>query len=122
MEKGEHMLNGYIDALKKYAVFKGRSRRKEYWTFTLINIAVLVCLTVAEQITGISGIENIFSIYVLAVFLPALSVTIRRLHDIDRNGWWVFITIIPLIGSIILLVFMLLESTPGENRFGPCPA
>jgi uncharacterized membrane protein YhaH (DUF805 family) len=113
------MLSCYLAVLKKYAVFKGRAPRKEYWTFTLINIALLVCLAGIEQLTGVPGFSLILA---LALFLPALGVTIRRFHDINRSGWWILISLVPIIGSIVILIFALLESTPGDNRFGPLPA
>ena len=112
------MLSRYTTVLKKYVVFQGRARRKEYWTFTLINIILLICLAGIEEFMGIAGVSFVFA---LAVFLPALGVTIRRFHDVNRSGWWVLISVIPIVGSIVLLIFMLLESTPGENRFGPLP-
>lgn len=113
------MLSWYTTVLKKYAVFNGRARRKEYWTFTLINIVLLFCLVGIEEWFGIPGLSFI---YMLAVLLPTLGVTIRRFHDVNRSGWWILISVVPVIGSIVMLIFLLLESTPGENRFGPLPA
>ncbi|OGR85014.1 MAG: hypothetical protein A2901_06065 [Elusimicrobia bacterium RIFCSPLOWO2_01_FULL_54_10] len=111
-------MNWYTGVLKKYAVFSGRSRRKEYWMFTLINFLIIVALVVVENLLDIFG-PNL--IYGLAVFVPSLAVAIRRLHDTDRSGWWMLIGLIPVIGAIVLIVFMVMDSTPGDNRFGPNP-
>jgi uncharacterized membrane protein YhaH (DUF805 family) len=115
----------YLEALKKYAVFSGRSRRMEYWYFVLFNIIVAVVLSLIDRLIGtFSGTSNIgllSGIYGLAVLIPALAVTVRRLHDIDRTGWWIFINLIPLIGAIVLLVFALTPGTPGSNRYGLDP-
>ena len=108
-----------------YAVFGGRARRKEYWFFVLFNIIVAVVLALVDMLLGtFSSSSNIglFSgIYSLAVVIPTLAVAIRRLHDTDRSGWWILISFVPLIGSIVLLVFYVMDSTPGQNRFGPNP-
>jgi len=115
----------YLEALKKYAVFSGRSRRMEYWFFVLFNLIVAFVLALIDMLIGtFSAVQNIgllSGIYSLAVLIPTLAVTVRRLHDIDRSGWWILINLIPLIGSIVLLVFSLLPGTPGSNRFGPDP-
>ncbi len=118
-------MSWYLEALKKYAVFSGRSRRMEYWYFVLFNIIVAVVLSLIDRLTGTfsaaSNIGLLSGIYALAVLIPTLAVTVRRLHDIDRTGWWILINLIPLIGTIVLLVFELTPGTPGSNRFGPDP-
>lgn len=118
-------MNWYLEALKKYAVFRGRSRRKEYWYFFLINLIITFILLIVDKITGTyslqTGIGLLGSLYSIAVFIPNISVTVRRLHDINRTGWWVLIALIPIIGAIVLLVFMVQDSTPDENRFGGNP-
>lgn len=118
-------MNWYLDVLKKYAVFDGRARRKEYWMFVLFNIIAIVVLSGLDGAMGTYNMEyglgTLSGIYCLAVFLPSLGVAIRRLHDTDRSGWWILVGLIPFIGGIILLVFMVLDSTPGTNRFGPNP-
>ena len=115
----------YLEALKKYAVFSGRSRRMEYWFFVLFNLIVAFVLALIDMLIGtFSAVQNIgllSGIYSLAVLIPTLAVTVRRLHDIDRSGWWILINLIPLVGAIVLLVFSLLPGTPGSNRFGPDP-
>lgn len=118
-------MNWYLEALRKYATFEGRARRKEYWFFILFNVLAVVVLGIIDVVLGTSskeaGLGLLSGIYLLAVLLPALAVTVRRLHDTDRSGWWILIEFIPLIGGLVLLIFTLLDSTPGSNRFGPSP-
>ena len=118
-------MSWYLQALKKYAVFSGRSRRMEYWYFVLFNIIVSIVLGVIDGLLGTSGSYAgaglLSGIYGLAVLIPSLAVTVRRLHDTDRTGWWILIALVPLIGVIVLLVFALLEGTPGNNQYGPNP-
>ena len=118
-------MSWYLEALKKYAVFSGRSRRMEYWYFVLFNIIVGVVLALIDMLIGtfsaMSNIGLLSGIYSLAVLIPTLAVMVRRLHDIDRTGWWILINLIPLIGTIVLLVFALTPGTPGSNRYGPDP-
>ena len=118
-------MSWYLEALKKYAVFSGRSRRMEYWYFVLFNIIVGIVLAGIDALLGTfsstSNIGLLSGIYSLAVLIPTLAVTVRRLHDIDRSGWWILIGLVPLIGGIVLLVFALLEGTLGNNRYGPNP-
>ena len=111
-------MNWYLDVLKKYAVFEGRARRTEYWMFLLFNVIVSIVLGAVDFATGI-GVLGI--IYTLAVFIPGLAVAVRRLHDTDRSGWWMLILLVPLIGFIVFLVFMCLDSTQGNNQYGPNP-
>jgi uncharacterized membrane protein YhaH (DUF805 family) len=112
-------MSWFVGVYKKYAVFSGRARRKEYWFFSLFFTIALVLLAIAD---GISGTMGLFSgVYLLGSLLPAFAVTVRRLHDTDRSGWWALITFIPLIGVIVLLVFCCLDSSPGLNRFGANP-
>lgn len=112
-------MNWYIEALKKYATFSGRSRRAEYWMFGLISLVVSIVLAFVEGMMGSPGLLG--AIYGLAVLLPSLAVTVRRLHDTNRTGWWLLIALIPIVGAIVLLVFMVLDSEPGENQYGANP-
>jgi uncharacterized membrane protein YhaH (DUF805 family) len=121
-------MNWYIEVLKKYAVFNGRARRKEYWYFVLFNFIISLILGLIEGlIIGINGSvhETNFSvlglIYSLAIFIPSIAVAVRRLHDTDRTGWWILIGLIPVIGWIIFLIFLVQDSSPGENKYGPNP-
>jgi uncharacterized membrane protein YhaH (DUF805 family) len=115
----------YLEALTKYAVFSGRSRRMEYWYFVLFNLIVFIVLGLIDTLLGtfnvVQGVGLLSGIYSLAVIIPTLAVTVRRLHDIDRTGWWIFINLIPLIGTIVLLVFALTPGTLGSNRYGSDP-
>jgi uncharacterized membrane protein YhaH (DUF805 family) len=110
-------MHWYLDVFKKYAEFNGRARRKEYWMFTLFNFLAIVLLLIVSLI----GLWFLLPIYVLAVVIPSLALTIRRLHDTDRSGWWFFIGFVPLVGGIWFFVLMVLEGTKGENQFGPDP-
>ena len=118
-------MNWYLQALNKYTVFTGRSRRKEYWFFVLFNILVSMALAVVDYFTGTYsasyGMGLLGGLYALGVLLPAIAVTIRRLHDTDRSGWWILIVLVPIIGGIWLLVLMLFDSQPGDNKYGPSP-
>ncbi len=114
----------YLKVLKQhYADFSGRARRKEFWMFVLFNFIFLL-ITALLDITLIYvgiGFKMISPIYALAVFIPGLAVEVRRLHDIGKSGWWIFISLIPLIGSIWLLVLLATDSQPGDNEYGPNP-
>lgn len=112
--------------LKKYADFQGRARRSEYWLFFLFT---LILGFVVGLIGGIasggdpnSSIPLVLSgLLWVALIVPSLAVGIRRLHDTNRSGWWVLIALIPFIGGLVLLVFYVLDGTPGPNKFGPDP-
>ncbi|MDO6655237.1 DUF805 domain-containing protein [Anaerobacillus sp. 1_MG-2023] len=112
-------MNWYLKVLKNYVNFQGRARRKEYWMFTLFNVIFSIVLTIVESLADISPFLT--SIYSLFIILPSLAVTVRRLHDTGRSGWWVLIGLIPLIGSLVILVFTCLDSDVEENRFGKNP-
>lgn len=118
-------MNWYLKCWNQYADFSGRARRKEYWIFSLINGVIIIILYILQMVMIESTLWLIFPIvfflYALAVFLPSLAVNIRRLHDIGKSGWWCLIYLIPIIGSIWLLVLMCLDSEPGENQWGENP-
>lgn len=118
--------------LKRYVDFSGRSRRKEYWMFVLFVVIVTVILTLltGTRETNYSSNGMGFSIqsqspfvllWFLAILLPSLAVQVRRFHDQDKSGWFVLLGLIPFVGGIIVLVFMCMEGTHGDNRFGPDP-
>jgi uncharacterized membrane protein YhaH (DUF805 family) len=111
-------MNYYIDVLKKYAVFDGRARRKEYWMFVLINVIISIVLAIVDRAIGTSLIVDIYG---LAVLCPSLAVGIRRLHDTGRSGWWLLSALIPFIGAILIIIFEALDSQPGQNQYGPNP-
>jgi uncharacterized membrane protein YhaH (DUF805 family) len=118
-------MHWYLEALRKYAVFSGRSRRKEYWIFFLVNFVVVTALLLVDQQIGTfdhkTGFGLLNALYTLALLLPSIAVAVRRLHDTDRVGWWVLLSLIPIVGSIILIFFLIQDSTVGDNRFGPNP-
>jgi uncharacterized membrane protein YhaH (DUF805 family) len=111
------VLSWYLVVLKKYAVFSGRSRRKEYWMFCLCNWIITFALAFIEALAGIfpeSGDSIFVSVYQFAIFLPTLALGIRRMHDSDHSGWWILL-------PIVNLVFACTEGTRGDNRFGSDP-
>ena len=112
-------MSWYLKGLSNYAVFSGRAQRMEYWMFSLFYTIFAIVLMIIEGILGLGG--QITLLYLLAMLIPSFAVTFRRLHDTDHSGWWFFIGLVPLIGMIILVVFMALDSQAGENRFGPDP-
>ncbi len=122
-----YFMNYYIQVLKKYAVFSGRARRKEYWMFVLINALVYIVLFLIDNAAGTVVGEGedrvgiITTIYGLAVLIPGLAVSVRRLHDTDRTGWFVLLALIPFVGAIILIVLACQDSTPGDNKYGSNP-
>ena len=110
--------------LSKYVDFSGRARRSEYWYFVLFNLIVSIVASILDAVvgtdfdTGSGGI--ISSLAGLALFLPGLAAGVRRLHDIDRSGWWILIGLIPIIGWILLIVWYSTDSKP-DNQYGPNP-
>ncbi len=118
-------MNWYLKVLKNYAVFGGRAQRKEYWFFTLFNMIFGFVLGFVDGIVGAINLETglgiLSGIYALAVLIPGIAVSVRRLHDTDRSGWWLLIALIPIIGVIVLLVFMVLDSKVGANQYGENP-
>jgi len=116
-------MNWYVEVLKKYAVFSGRARRKEYWMFVLFNIIISFVIGFVEGMVGLArdGYGPISGLYMLAILLPSIAVGIRRLHDTGRSGWWLLIMLIPIIGPLVLLFFFVGDSQPGTNQYGPNP-
>jgi uncharacterized membrane protein YhaH (DUF805 family) len=108
--------------LKNYVGFSGRARRKEYWMFYLFNlIATIITETLDYFLMNNNSFSVITAIYALAILLPSLAVTWRRLHDTGRSGGWFFISLVPFVGGIILIVFLCLDSEPNDNKYGPNP-
>jgi len=112
-------MSWYLAVLKKYAEFSGRARRTEYWMFLLVSFIISLVIQFVEYILGSSGILG--AVYGLAVLLPSLAVSVRRLHDIGRSGWWLLIGLVPVVGVIVLIVFAVQDSQPGANAYGPNP-
>ncbi|KOG28562.1 DUF805 domain-containing protein [Streptomyces resistomycificus] len=111
-------MSWFIEALKKYAVFSGRARRKEYWMYTLFVSIIYIVLAI---VSAAAKQPLIAVVFYLAILLPSLAVTVRRLHDTNRTGWWVLIGLVPLVGAIVMLVFLCSDSEPGANKYGPNP-
>ncbi len=115
-------MNWFLKCFHEYVTFSGRARRREYWMFVLFNIVFGIVLQIVDGVlVSVVGIGGLYLLYSLAVLLPGISVTVRRLHDIDKSGWWFWIALVPVVGVIVLLVFECLEGTKGPNRFGPDP-
>jgi uncharacterized membrane protein YhaH (DUF805 family) len=121
----ERTMNWYFKALKKYAVFAGRARRKEYWFFALFNILISIVLTIIDVVTGTYNpkvhLGLLGGLYSLAVLIPGIAVSVRRLHDTNRSGWWLLIALVPLVGAIVLVVFLAQDSQLSDNQYGPNP-
>ena len=115
------MLAAYETVMLRYAKFRGRASRKEFWLFNLMATLILMAARAIDYaITGGSDEPGLIVtlLATLIHFLPALAVGVRRLHDIDRSGWWLLIQFVPLVGTVVLLVFSCTASSPGTNRFG----
>lgn len=103
----------FIDALKQYANFNDRARRKEYWMFILVYMIINIVLAVL-------GLDMISMLVGLVLLIPSISIAARRLHDTGRTGWWQLIVLIPIIGIIVLIVF-LVQDSHDENEYGANP-
>lgn len=111
-------MNWYVDVLKNYTGFSGRARRTEFWMFVLFNIIISIVLLVIGLVLKFPFLGLIYS---LAILLPSLAVSVRRLHDTGKSGWWLFISLVPFVGGIILIIFNATEGTRGDNQYGPDP-
>ncbi|NCO70112.1 MULTISPECIES: DUF805 domain-containing protein [Shewanella] len=117
-------MDWYLKVLKQYFDFSGRARRKEYWMFALISMIISIVLTLLDMGVGLYselyGAGLLSSIYSLAIVIPSIAVSVRRLHDTDHSGWWLLLMFIPLLGALILLVVMCFNSKD-DNEYGPNP-
>lgn len=114
----------FLDVFKKTLDFKSRSRRKEYWMFILFTSIISIVLSIIEIALSLeiaADIGLLSTIFTLIILIPSLSVTVRRLHDIGRTGWWLLLSFIPILGWIALFVFTLLDSESGNNKYGSNP-
>jgi len=116
----------FMDAVKiclnKYVDFTGRARRSEFWFFVLFNLCAQIAASIVDAIiASVIGFSALAMLVSLALLLPGLAVSIRRLHDTDRSGWWILIGLIPIIGIIMLIIWYVSPGTPGPNRFGADP-
>jgi uncharacterized membrane protein YhaH (DUF805 family) len=116
---------GFTEAVRsvvveRYADFQGRSPRSEFWWFALfymlLSLGVGMIAAVSDTLGGILNL-----VVTICLLVPSLAVSIRRLHDTDRTGWWILLYLIPVIGTIVLIVFYVQRGTDGDNRFGPDP-
>lgn len=118
-------MNWYLKCLKQYADFRSRARRKEYWMFYLFNVIISIVLMIIDMAVGsfneVSGLGLLSGLYSLAVLIPGLAVTVRRLHDINKSGWNFLIVLIPLVGPIVLLVWLCTDGDIYENKWGVNP-
>jgi uncharacterized membrane protein YhaH (DUF805 family) len=112
------IVNWFMTALKKYIVFSGRSRRAEFWYFYLGYMIIAIVASLIDLIFRTSLFTIIVS---LALVLPTLGVSIRRMHDLGKSGWWILINLIPLVGSIWYIVLAATEGQPAANQYGPDP-
>ena len=106
-------------AFRNYVNFEGRAARSEYWYWVLFIVIVEVAFLIVISILPLLGL--LYLVFALGVLLPSIAVTVRRLHDIDKSGWWILISFIPLIGAIILIIWECTKGTLGPNRFGADP-
>ncbi|MEX2441758.1 MAG: DUF805 domain-containing protein [Pontimonas sp.] len=116
--------------LSNYANFQGRTRRSGYWWVVLFLVLVSLVLWFVDLqlFTGLwpqealeQGAGPLSTVFALAIIVPVLALGVRRLHDTNRSGWWVLLGFIPIIGSVVLFVFYVLDSTPGDNQYGSNP-
>ncbi|SDH91048.1 Uncharacterized membrane protein YhaH, DUF805 family [Vibrio xiamenensis] len=108
----------FIQAFKKYAVFNGRARRKEFWMYYLFLIIFMVVAAVIDAAMGSFVLSAVFT---LVTLVPTLSVYIRRLHDTGRSGWWILISLIPLVGGLVLFYFLISDGGVEDNQYGESP-
>lgn len=118
-------MNWIKTVYQKYAVFEGRAQRAEYWYFALFYIIAYAVLGLIDG--SLMRPEDelqwgiLTSVFTLGTLVPSIAVSVRRLHDTDRSGWWLLLVFVPLIGQLVVLVFTILDGTHGANRFGPDP-
>lgn len=133
-----NLITAYKSMFKKYAQFNGRSRRSEYWLASVMNFIIVMAFYLimfipmmiditsnGEPSSLTAGIMGIFGLlifaYAIAILVPSLAMSVRRLHDTGRSGWFLLLNLIPYIGGIIIFVFSVLDSQPGANQYGPNP-
>ena len=118
------VLAQYLAVIRKYAVFDGRARRREYWMFFLVNLVIGIVGGIIRGIIGLNVlgtlVGGILALYSLALLVPSLAVAVRRLHDTGRSGWWLLLSLIPF-GAFVVLYFLAQDGQPGTNAYGPNP-
>ena len=113
------LLNNYVSVLRNSLNFSGRAGRGEYWWFMAVNFVIGVALQIFAMITGVPLLSILF---MLAMVLPGLSVSVRRLHDTDRSGWWLLVGLVPILGMFAVLAFMVIPGSDQTNRYGGVPS
>ena len=108
---------------RRFLEFTGRSRRKEFWMFTLLSVIAVIAAALIDLMFGFGSEQNgpVGIVVSLTFLIPSLSVSVRRLHDVDRSGWWLLLALIPILGWIVLIVWNCTDGTRGTNQFGPDP-
>jgi uncharacterized membrane protein YhaH (DUF805 family) len=118
-------MSWFLYVLRHYATFRGRARRREYWTFLAVYVPLYAALLLLDLVTGSFDMESqmgtLTGLYVLATIVPGTAVAVRRLHDTGRSGWWLLIGLVPLLGAIVLLYFLVQEGAAGDNPYGADP-
>ena len=114
-------MNEYLTVLKKYAEFNGRARRREYWMFALVNFIIGLAMSIVTVLFKLPLIGLLYNLYALAILIPGLAVSVRRMHDTGRSGWSLCWSFLPIIGWIIVFIFAVQEGVAGENQYGPDP-
>ena len=118
-------MNWFMTVLRKYAVFEGRARRREYWFFVLFYILISVVLAVVDRMLGTYdetyGMGALGALFCLGLLIPSIAVGARRLHDTGRSGWWLLIGFVPIVGAIVLIWFFVQDGQSGSNAWGPNP-
>ena len=113
------------EVIAKYATFRGRARRREYWRYILYYVIAFVTLVLIDMLTGTFNMESqlgfLSGLFLLFMLIPSVAVAVRRLHDTERGGWWLLLAFLPLIGQLVLLFFFIQEGDEGDNAYGPDP-
>ena len=117
-------MNWYVMVLRRFSEFSGRSRRREYWMFLLMNIIISFALGFIDGLRGSDvffGLGVLGTLYVLAILVPGIAVAVRRLHDTGRSGLWLLVGLIPILGALMVLWWMTRDGDPETNQYGPNP-
>lgn len=125
-------MRAYMDFFKNYFNWYGRTGRKGFWIFIMVNIVAITFFQMLDRLIAVNllgftvievnhltGIYPVTFFYMIVTLLPGISLFIRRLHDIDKSGWWLLIVLIPLLGALLIFIFTCIKSD-GDNRFGNC--
>lgn len=119
-------MNWYFKVISNYFYFSGRARRKEFWMFTLFHILFASLALVIDVSLELSISRQIiygpfYLLYIIITFIPSLAVTIRRLHDTGKSGWMYLLILVPIVGPIVIFIFLVTDGQPDSNKWGPNP-